>query len=513
MTGPDGVVLAVVMVLLAYYLIRCRTLSRRAGSELPDLLQEFKADIVTRADRGHDPDWLRYVEESDRRHEYTCESLRNYATMALATGIGGTMALVLIHLRTVGSAPESTDAIPTLLENVGLALIASVLGVATNLIILMFILPHANKLFDFGRENYLTGLRGISENHPPRTPDARLNDTINEKLEEYLESTAENFPRVIAGFRDSVASLGDVATTFNASSGKIETATAVLLSSITELNTLPASLGNELTKARQEWTNDVRENQERYLRDFRQVLAEQGEAVRKTLSALEESEAKRGEAQERWREHQLEEQNNRRQDVRQLVNATSDIVNAVGQLPQGFREEIVRASDSLGRVFGSEARNQVTDLITATRRGNEKLSKDLEGHINQLLNEMGDMVQQGLKPTLEGISRIGANLETAGRELRKSITEFADHGESFRISLHGAARQIEDSSAQLVTVHEETRASISKIQERYYNMHKVLSESIKEIESLLDELFKEFKRSPKRRFLNWIRAFVKRDRG
>ena len=123
------------------------------------------------------------------------------------------------------------------------------------------------------------------------------------------------------------------------------------------------------------------------------------------------------------------------------------------------------------------------------------------------------MVQQGLKPTLEGISRIGANLETAGRELRKSITEFADHGESFRISLHGAARQIEDSSAQLVTVHEETRASISKIQERYYNMHKVLSESIKEIESLLDELFKEFKRSPKRRFLNWIRAFVKRDRG
>ena len=42
MTGPDGVVLAVVMVLLAYYLIRCRTLSRRAGSELPDLLQEFQ---------------------------------------------------------------------------------------------------------------------------------------------------------------------------------------------------------------------------------------------------------------------------------------------------------------------------------------------------------------------------------------------------------------------------------------------------------------------------------------
>ena len=134
------------------------------------------------------------------------------------------------------------------------------------------------------------------------------------------------------------------------------------------------------------------------------------------------------------------------------------------------------------------------------REGNQELRDHLEGHVRQLVNKMGDIVQQGLKPTEEEISRIGTNLEAAGEDLRRSIKEFADHGQGFRASLKDAAKEIETSTRQLAGVHESTGASITEIQKGYQVIHSSLGESIKKIELLLREM-SALQRARKRSFL------------
>ena len=604
MTIAEWLVLPVVIAFLIGYLWKCHVLRRGTGSELKALQPGFAQDIWERAARGEDPDWLRYSEESDRQHEETCERIRNYATTALATGIGGTMLMLLLHL--LWPSPESTDAISSLLQEMGIALIASVLGVTCNLVILLKFLPDASDRFRSEREGLIETLRNTSEENPPLTPDTQLNDTVGRKLERFLENTASNFPGVIAGFRESVSSLSDVATAFESSAGKVESAIEVLSSSTMELKALPANLGEELARARQGWVDDHREDQAQYLKAFRETLADEAEAVRKTLaqlrewqvsgaeaearwreqrseedskhrsalvevvstataeqsatvretlsalegwqirrgeaenhwhkeraeeedrqrdavfglvsaatvqqneatqqtlSALEEWQVQRTAAEDRWREQLAVDQERLRKSLREVVNSTGDVASHAERLPQAFREEIGRSSDTLGKRFGLEARQQVADVIGATQQANEELRKHLESNVRQLLNEMSDIVQEGLKPTEEGISRIGRNLETAGEELRRSIKEFADHGDGFRASLHGAARQIEDSSKQLAGVHERTRASVSEIQEEYSVMHRTLGKSIEKTESLLKELSIVQGRSRKSGLLTWI---------
>ena len=532
----EWAVLIVVGVLLGLYLYNCHILGMRAGSELTALKPHFAQDIRGRGRRGEDPDWLRYSEESDRQHEETSERIRNFATTALATGIGGTMFMLLWHL---WFAPESTDAVRSLLDQMGFALLASVLGVACNLVILLWFLPKASNRFRAERGQLFGALHTISHENPPATPETQLRDTVSQRLEQFLENTATNFPGVIAGFRESVTSLSDVATAFESSAGRVESATGVLSSSMEELNSLPSNLSDELARARQEWTNEVKGDQEHYLKAFRETLAEEAEAVRKTLeqlrewqarseqneaqwreqrseeeagyrsalaevvksatgelgtgvreslSGLEEWQARRTAAEERWREQRSKEQERLRKALQQVVSATGDVANEAGGLPRAFRKEMTRSSETLGKRFGHEARQQAADVIRATQQANKELRTHLEGHVRQLLNEMGDIVQQGLKPTEEGISRIGRNLETAGEELRRSIHEFAEHGEGFKASLQGAAGQIKDSSEQLAGVHEQTRTSIAAIQEEYRVMHRTLGESIEKTESLLKEL-------------------------
>ena len=541
-------VLIVVALVLGNYWLRSNGLRRRSGSELQDLLPQFTTDIMTRAGRGLDPDWVRYSEESDRQHEDTCERIRNYATTALATGIGGTMLMLMLHLSTDA---ESTDAVAVLLQEMGMALVASLLGVVCNLVILLFILPGASDRFHEERQRVNTALLRISEANQPRTPATNLNDAISEKLEKFLENTADNFPGVITGFRESVARLDGVASDFKSSGEQIQSSTEALSSSMSGLDAFPTHLGRELTHARQEWTSGLRERQAQYVEAFGGVLdeqtkiiretlaelrqwqldrgeaeskwreersaeekrhrsalaellnkatAEQGAAVGRAVATLEEWQAKRTEADERWLEMQASDRATHSRFLRQVENATGDVARTVEHLPQAFSDKIVVASDTLGRRFGLEARQQVEDVTVAMQTGNQKLRDHLEGHVRQLVNKMGDIVQQGLKPTKEEIARIGRNLEAAGADLRMSIKDFADHGQGFRASLEDAAKEIEASTRQLAGVHDSTRASITEIQEGYRVIHSILDESIKKTESLLREV-SAVQRSRKRSFL------------
>lgn len=546
MTGPDLIVLVVVVAFLAYYVWRCTSLTRGAGSELRDLLHEFTVDIQDRAKRGQDPDWLRYSEESDREHEYKCESFRNYATTALATGIGGTMFLLFIYLMT---APESGDTIQPLLSAMGLALVASGLGVATNLGILIGLLPRANKRFNSKRKAFLEKLHGICRQNPP----TQVGDTVSEGLERVVASAAASFPEVFKTFRESVLSLGEVAGVFSDSTKKMEAATAVLSVSVNELNILPGNLGKQLSEVRQAWTRDVKKNQELYLAKFGEVLDGQNEAVQKTLSELKtwqaarmqaearwhaerteaeaswladrrEAEAswqgdrteaevrwraQRDEADARWQEWQAKAHERQDEAVRELVNTTTDVVQAVHGLAPAFRNEIDRAAGSLGRAFGEQARNHVSDLIDATRRENERLARTLDGHVGRLLNEVGGIVQEGVKPTLEAITSAGKDLNTLITGVRKAIEEFREHGESFRHSLDRAADRIGESSSGLVDAHARTGALMGEVEGRYRSAGKILDESARAVGSLLAEVSRS--RSKTWRFFGWLRSPARRD--
>ena len=517
-------VLVCVVGALVHYLRRCGALRDDAGSELRELIQEFADDIRGRSGRGMDPDWLRYSEESERQHEYTCESLRNFATTALATGIGGTMLMLLVHLlahaASSATPTEPTEVIQALLTEMGLALIPSICGVGTNLGILILLLPKANLTFDNRRRAFLETLRGFAESNPPHRPDTGLKDTLGARLEEVLRATAHDLPEVIGSFRRSVAGLVGVASTFDGTAARMESATEVLSSSVVQLNALPTSLGGELTSARERWIGDLRENQAGHLGALRRILAEQDSAVRntvlaidnavrETLSTLAEDQAarerdrarwreeraeaerrwrqERTEAEERWREGRAEELGRRDRSLRRLINATTDIVDAVRGLPQSFRNEIREASDSLGRTFGTEARQQVTDLIDAVASGNKEMQENLERQHRHLLNEMGGIVQEGLKPALDELAAVGDNVRDACADLRAAIADFAGHGEGMKLSLSAAAARIDESAAQLADAHRSSRAWLGDAEERYRRMQEEIGDSARESRSLLEE--------------------------
>ena len=495
------VVLAVVAAALLYYLDQCRRLRAQAGTEFRELVVLFAKDIATRAGRGQDPDWTRYSEEGDRRHEATCESMRNLATTSLATGVGGTMTMLLLHfwlpdagsslfdfsdpaggpVDSIGAAvdpagaavdpagavvdpagavvdpagavvdpagavveaalqPTSASAVPALFEAMGFALLASAFGVVTNLVILLGFLRSASTQFDRKRAAFVAYLQKKSEEHPPQGLSSKLAGTVGERLEDALRASAQSFPDVIRSFNDSVGALEAVAHRFHDGTASIDAA-------VTKLDA---------------WARNMEDAQEDHIAVFRGAIEAQGAHVRRTLEAHERA-------------------------VRDIADRASEVTAAAQGLPQAFAEEVRRSSDVLGREFGTRAQNHVGDLIAALRERNAELSAAWDGHVNRMLNEMANLVHEGLRPTLEptaeGIARVGSDLAVLGDQVRRSIGEFADRGTEFRNSLGGATETIDESSSRLAAAHELTRAAVADARDRYEAMHAQLVESLDRLEA------------------------------
>src|SRR5215467_5956851 len=65
-------------------------------ARLAELGEEFAADLIRRAGRGREPDWLRYRGELDRLFESRDEQLRSLAAAALAAGLGSTLVALMV---------------------------------------------------------------------------------------------------------------------------------------------------------------------------------------------------------------------------------------------------------------------------------------------------------------------------------------------------------------------------------------------------------------------------------
>ena len=133
-----------------------------------------------------------------------------FANTALATGIGGTIvtlrpALLPRLIEAPQAAISSHVALQDLLDHMGIALIASAIGVVNNLLILLVLLPLGNKRFD----------QALKQLYDKTPRDARQQqagrDTCrggSRQAREAFKDAVERFPDAFALLDDSVEALG-----------------------------------------------------------------------------------------------------------------------------------------------------------------------------------------------------------------------------------------------------------------------------------------------------------------
>ena len=425
-------ILGVVGGLQVYYFFHSLTLVRaNVEDELAELRDELSADIISRARRGEDPDWLHYSDRADRFGEHRFESIRVFANTALATGIGGTIVTLSLHFFLGSSeAPQaaisSHVALQDLLDHMGIALIASAIGVVNNLLILLVLLPLGNKRFDQALKQLYDKLHATRDNNKPAET---LAEAVRDKLGEAFKDAVERFPDAFALLDDSVEALGEIietqtkeilraesglkegADTLATASEAIAPAARELSESISRLLTLPSMVSDKLTETQEALTSEIRADQREHLKTMAEILHGQREQG-KTLADA----------------------------AREVANTGSDVVGAVRQIPPQFAQEIAKSADTLGNRFGDEARNLVTDVIDDGKERDQKLRQHLNEQIAEyrveFLNRTSDVILETVKKIYADLQEpIVAELVTISKGLREATVELPKQARGFAQSL------------------------------------------------------------------------------
>lgn len=536
---PPGVLLGIV-VLLFLYVRRCHRIGSETGDELSQrssdsLFGGFADDITLRADLGLTPDWTRYLEEAERKHDAAAESMRNLATAALATGVGGTMAMLLLHFGF--AAPESaTDPIPDLFSAMTQALLASASGVAANLVILLWQLPRATKRFAVERKSFRKSLESKAQDHTPKSTgsaDSRHEPFKPERMHaavEDLGSSVEELidvSRSLPGSAESLAprmeqlaeAIGGLQASFSTEAGALRD----------QLESFPDELDRTLRSSRDGWNaemdalrrhlrdvladavdqlrtsvdagrseaKELRNQLESFPKQLKQTLADcrsdwrgdleklQGQ-LQETIEAHGTNLQKIAESLETWRDdfakgeeqrarHNEEERRAHKSAMRDFNSIVTDILTATRDLPGAFAGEVERSADRLGREFGREAGTHLTDFRQVVKRRNDALLSAWEQHVRRMLAEMGHLVHQGLEPTVAGLQNIAG-------EVRDTVQALASESQTLNDNLEGAARALADSAAHLAAAHETTRDGIRNAEATYEKIHDKILRVVERLE-------------------------------
>ena len=457
-------ILAFVAGLEFFYFGRCWRLARidDVRSELARLRNGVvEPDIIARAKRGQDPDWLHYTDAADRKVEHRSDSFRVYATTALATGIGGTIFALSLHLLlgewdTTDPVAPRHAAMEYLLRNMGLALVASALGVVNNLLILLWLLPRADQQFREMLDGFQNSLRNIGERHPPTET---LAEAVRSKLGEAFRDAVARFPEAFAQLDRSVEALGKViesqtgailaaqrglensARSLAAAGEVIEPAANSMSASVTKLNSLPEALAATLRDTQDSWTGQIREDQQRFLDGVKEVLGEQKSQAAELAESLRGWEDARAEAEaKRQQEHE--------DATRRIVNSLSDVTGAVSGIPAELANAVNESADTFGERFGTEARNHVADLIQDGKQRDTALRQHLQEQAETLradfLNNTSDVVRDTLRRFYEDLDKaLFAKLAEIGDGLREAMHELPEEAKGFAASLATVDRKMQ----------------------------------------------------------------------
>jgi uncharacterized protein YukE len=439
-TELPWVVLGVVGVLWMFYVARCSILvrSKDVQRRLKELQTRFEREIQTRAARGQYPDWLYYTDEAAREQEAVRESLRTYGTIALATGVGGTMCALVLYL--LGDTTTAQDPVQQLLREMGWALTASLLGVVGNVLILWGLLPWANRRFDRQLDKYIEELQRTDEEI---STDGSVAEAIGTQIGKELQGAITRIPESFERLEKAASELSEAVGGFESSVTTMTAVAGELSMSVGDLSGVPKELESVLEQARSGWSGEV-------------------DRVVETVKAWE---AERLEAEDAWRaklKAEIAKVGDQQNEVgHRLINATGDVVAAVTNLPSGVADSVDKIADSLGRHFGNEARQHVADLRVQLKETAEELQRGVEQSATNLQHQMSDLMRETLKRLGEISRDLTEVLEGFPGHVGKAKRTLTETEDKFR----DVADLLAKSAYGLIGEHESTRDTLSKVEE------------------------------------------------
>ena len=402
-------VLGVVFLLVTWYCVRCWLLIGRSDNpraRLGQLRNQLQSDIRTLVKSGRSLDWVHYADEAHRGQEDLREHLRNYGTISLATGVGGTMGALALHLLTAD--PSQGDALGQLLDEMGLALVASGTGVLGNLVILWGLLPRANRIFNPELDSFLEALRKeetrSAEQHG--LPGSAVPRIIGGELGEELRSAIARVPTMFEQLGERATTLGEVAEKLDADVTMLTSASDDLARSTATLNRMPEELHAVLSKALDGWSSEAA-------------------ILRNDLGAWE-SERRRATAESHAN---LEAA---------VARASSQYDKAAGLLNETARTVTASTEALPGRIAAvvSDATARLAEATLAVRESVEalpgKVASAVEGSGEALGRKFSDAVEphvtsfragiaEGLSKTMEWQNAVSGHLEEARRQHDRAI--------------------------------------------------------------------------------------------
>ena len=510
------VVLVAVIGLVFWYWVRCGRLVWRRDNpraRLGRLSDRLKSDIRTLVKSGRSLDWVHYADEAHRGQEDLREHLRNYGTISLATGVGGTMAALGLHLR--NADVSQGDALEQLLGEMGLALGASFMGVVGNLVILWGLLPKANSLFNPELNRFLKELRDQETRSATREalgPTAAA--TIGDRLGEELRIAIARVPKVFEQFGETVTTLGAAADKLDADVTQLTSASENLAQSTASLDKVPEELDTVLSRA----LNGLSSEADTLRTDLRTLeskrrsaaaesqaklqsaianatakLAETNRAVQKSVDALPGKVAvtleTSGKSLGRQFDNSVEKhvkgfrvavaeglnktmewqnaigghlEEARKQHDRAIIDLlarTTDVATKVKDLPGAVADGVERSSDRIGREFGHEAHQHVAQLRSDLQKDARELRRRLERHESHLLNTT---VQELRKVSEELVNNTVRDLEGVSEKLAVVLDGFPEHVEAVNTRLDDAEAELKDLLARFGEASSGLRAAYER---------------------------------------------------
>ena len=545
MTATQGV-LGIVILLVLTYFIRCLHLIRSDDprARLRRLRRRMASDIGERVASGRNLDWVYYSDEAQRKQEDLREHLRNYGTISLATGVGGTMGALALHL--LAGGPIQEDTLNNLLGEMGWALVASGTGVLGNLAILWWLLPLANRRFNPELDRFLDELHKeeAEQRAQVETMSQTTAEIIGNRLGEELHSAISRAPRMFEQLGETATVLGEAADKFDADVKTLTSTSATLTRSTSSLQGAIERASSQHDEAADKLNATSRE-MAASMHDAAAKLTETTLAVRKSVedlpglvaSGVEQSaeslSRKFSDAIEphvtgfrdgiadgldktiEWQntviEHLDEARRQHGRAIHDLVTGTTDIVTLVQGLPGAVADSVEKVSDKLGREFGHQARQHVAQLRSTLNEDAKELRRNLQRHESHLLNttvqELRTVSEQLLDKTvhdLEGISEKLAAVLDGFPEHVAAIKTGLDDAESELSDILG---RIEEASSALRSSHDKTGDMLAGLRNSTDGLGQVILHLAKAHAQAIRELAEAL---PKPRRKNWWRRLRRR---
>ena len=422
-----GVVLAVVILLVISYCARCFFLIRWGNdpqTRLKELGKRLESDIETLVRSRRSLDWVHYADEGHRGQEDLREHLRNYGTISLATGVGGTMGALALHL--LLADPSQGDALEQLLGEMGLALVASGTGVLGNLVILWGLLPWANRRFNPELDSFLQQLRKKeTETAAKREPlGTTAAETIGDRLGKELQSAIADLPKVFEQLGETATTLGVAADKLDADVTELTSASENLARSTASLNKVPEELDAVLGKALTGLSTEA----ETLLTDLRALESERRSSAAESHAKLRRAIVKASSQHEEAADKLNETARTVAASVSQAALQVAESAKAMGAsaevLPRRVAEAVNEGTTTLAetnRAVRESVEVLPRKVAAAVEESGKSLGRQFDDAVEQHVKMFRDGVADGLKRTVEWQDAVSGHLETARRQHDRAI--------------------------------------------------------------------------------------------